>query len=198
MYDYLEGKLIEENSLYVVLGVGGIGFKLFIPINLSRRLPAIGQQVILYTTLIVRENFQALYGFISKGEREMFERLVALSGIGPKTALGIIGHLELNVLAEAVRSNNIVLLSKVPGIGKKTAERLIIDLKGKLEDLPLSGLEKQPFSLQYDALHTLMNLGFSQSLAEKAVRRAMEEFPEVKELSLVIAAALKSGQKQNI
>lgn len=193
MYEYFRGKLVEKNQLYAVIEIQGIGYKIFTPLSHYPRLPDEGEGVFLYTSWVIREASQTLYGFLSKRERDLFELLITLSGIGPKTGLSLVGHLEMSDFESAIMTGNVSLLSKVPGIGKKTAERLIVDLKGKFTGFEPSGLKQT--SLRYDALNALMNLGYSQTTAEKAINQALKEVPLESELSVLISAALKTQRK---
>ena len=139
-----------------------------------------------------------LSGFLNRKERDFFEKLSDVSGIGPKTALSLIGHMDSSALEEAISSANIFLLSKVPGIGKKTAERLIVELKDKIKtgfkgDLPsVNGTEvKEEDNTVSDALNALMNLGYNTMQAQKAIKKALEHTGETPELSKLITTALK-------
>lgn len=190
MYAFIRGKLIEASLSQVILETQGVGYRLLVPINLLGKLPSLGSEVLLHASFVVREASQALYGFFSLEDRDMFETLINLSGIGPKTALNILGHLELTGLAEAISRSNVALLSKVPGIGKKTAERLILELRGRLDGVAALLPHALP-SQKQDALQALMNLGYSQSSAEKAVRQAAATLPEESDLPTLITAALK-------
>ena len=189
MYDYFTGKLAEKNGHYVVIEVIGIGYKLQTPSSLYSKLPQIGNQVLLYASWVVREMSQTLYGFVSKEERDLFELLLSFSGIGPKTALGLVGHFEPAALQETVRNGNVTALAQAPGIGKKTAEKLIVDLKNKLK---ITVLSTAVFSSQsQDALNALIRLGYSQMSAEHAVQKALQELSGEEDLSSLITAALK-------
>lgn len=190
MYAFIRGKLIEASLSQVIIETQGIGYRLLVPINLLGKLLPLGSEVLLHTSFVVREASQALYGFLSTADRDMFETLINLSGIGPKTALSILGHLEVAGLAEAISRSNVALLSKVPGIGKKTAERLILELGGRLDSIAALQLHSLP-SQKQDALNALINLGYSPSAAEKAVRQATATLPEESDLPTLITAALK-------
>jgi holliday junction DNA helicase RuvA len=189
VYDYFSGKLAEKNGHYAVIEVNGIGYKLHTPISLFAKLPAVGHLLTLYTSWVVRENGQTLYGFIAKEERDLFELLLTVSGIGPKTALGLVGHFEPITLQETVRKGNVVALAKAPGIGKKTAEKLILELKNKLNILSLPSCSYS--SKTYDALQALLRLGYSQTNAEQALQKALQELPSETDLSALITSALK-------
>jgi Holliday junction DNA helicase RuvA len=191
MYEFLKGHLIEVTPLHAVLDVSGVGYKLWIPISTFGKTPSLGTKVLFYTSFVVRENFQGLYGFLEKEERDLFEVLIALSGIGPKTGLNLIGHLSLSDFQSAVFTENSKTFSKVPGIGKKTAERLIIDLKGKVLKGSGTQSEKLPSQKISDAVGALMQLGYNATLAESAIKKAMQELPEEADLSSLISTALK-------
>jgi Holliday junction DNA helicase RuvA len=193
MYDYIKGTLVEIDTLYAVIDAGGIGYKCLVPANTMSRSITLGKEICLYVTLVVRENFQGLYGFLEKSERACFEMLILISGVGPKTALSLLGHLNCSELNFAIEGQNINSLSKVPGIGKKTAERLIVELKGKLgkfayQDSPKTLTPTQKIN---DALGALMNLGYTQSAAQSAVKKVLDKLPEDCDLSTLITAALK-------
>src|SRR5262249_10540531 len=139
------------------------------------KLPPIGQEVLLYTALIVRENSQILFGFQTEEERDCFELLLAINGVGPKIAQSLLGHLSPSQLQEVIITQDLIRLTKIPGIGKKTAERLIMEMKSKLKDivpsapLPEIGLPKIVASQAiHDAISALMQLGYAASTAQKA------------------------------
>ena len=132
MIAFIKGKLAHASPASVIVDAGGIGYKIFIPANLYNALPQIGSEVLLQTSFVVRELSQTLYGFLSAHDRDVFEALMGVTGIGPKTALAVIGHLSVHDLQRAIAGHDIMTISKVPGIGKKTAERLIIEMRDKL------------------------------------------------------------------
>lgn len=195
MYEYFQGELIEKDPHNVVLDIQGIGYKISIPSNLFEKLPLVGASLFLYVSWVIREMSHTLYGFRTKEERDLFELLLTLSGIGPKTALGIVGHFELPALEEAVRNEEAQVIAKVPGIGKKTAERLIVDLKGKLKISTLPKNKTSSSKIQ-DALNALLNLGCPPSSAEQAVKLALEELTEECDLPSLITAALQHQRRQ--
>lgn len=170
---------------------GGIGYRLAIPLSTYAKLPALEQKVHLYLSQVVREDSNTLYAFLMKEERDLFEVLITLSGIGPKTALAIIGHMELSAFQRAVGAADVRILSKIPGIGKKTAERLVIEMRDKFKGAvkgkpaPLAG------GLIGDAVNALMNLGYNPLDAQKAVQAALEEKKEETDLGKIITAALQ-------
>lgn len=196
MYAYLKGTLTELTTSYAVLETKQIGFQVALSNYTSSRLPAIGEEVKLFTAFVIRENSQALYGFLTSAEKHLFETLLDVSGIGPKIALSLCGHLPPEELLGAIARNDIPLLTKVPGIGKKTAERLVLDLRDRTAAL----LTHSPLNYQIaltqdpktsDALSALVNLGYSQTAAQNALSKTLKESPEPLSLSALITTALK-------
>lgn len=189
MYDFIRGCLAEKTASYVVIDTESIGYKIHVPVNYCNQLPEIGVTVKLYTSWVIRELSQTLYGFFEKAERELFEQLLSISGIGPKTSLALMGHYTPKELERIVQNGEIASLARVPGIGKKTAEKLLVDLKNRLKltvfTQPLYSTKEQ------DAVSALLNLGCSQSIAEKAIQKAQKELSHEADLATLIATALK-------
>lgn len=197
IYDYFKGVLSDLSLTKATIEIQGIGYQFFIPLSSYSVLNGnLGKNVILYCSFVVREDSQRLFGFVDKKERELFEKLSDISGIGPKTALAIIGHLSPKELDLAIFEQDVSTLSKVPGIGKKTAERLIVEMKDKLKNLkPL--FEEQTLSLQEssivcDAVSALVNLGYQQQLSQKAVKQAFKESSGSLQLGELITLSLKT------
>jgi Holliday junction DNA helicase RuvA len=191
MYAYLKGLLAENKPTYAVIDVSGVGYKVFIPpnaLNLS-----VGEKCKLYTSLVIRENAHTLYGFLEENARDLFEVLISISGIGPKTALCLLSRFDPESLYRAVKEKNIHLISTVPGIGKKTAERLVFDIGEKLTKISIESPNSSNTSHQHvqDALQALMNLGFSQNQAKNAVEKVLQNQSEPLELSQMITRALQ-------
>ena len=189
MFEYIHGKLVENTPQLAVIDIGGIGYKVFVPMNYFQKLPPTGSLVLLYTYLAIRENDHSLYGFISKQERELFCKLIDVSGIGPKTALSMLGHIEHTNLISSIRQSNVSELCRVPGIGKKTAERLILEIKDKLPD-EVGELFAPFHKLSMDAAMALIHLGYSPIHAEKAVKTALKN-EAIDDLGILITEALK-------
>lgn len=199
MFAYIKGLLIRAHPAYVVVEVNGVGYAIFIPCRLLGELPPIGQTVQLFTTFVVRESSHALYGFLNSQDRDIFEELMNVTGIGPKLAMSLIGHLTFHELQSAVAYQDLSTLCRVPGVGKKTAERLIVELKDKLPALlPLTAahlaIPVTDPKAQYvqDAILALVNLGYNQSTAQKAVKHSLKDQPETVDLALLITTALKN------
>jgi len=195
MFEYLRGQLTEAAPNKTVIEISGIGYAVSIPLSTYRKLPNIGATVRLYTCLSIREDAHILYGFLTCDERDLFISLCDVSGIGPKTALALIGHLEIHDLYTAISQAHISLLCKIPGVGKKTAERLVVELRDRIKshqlknplDLPSC---KEP-STAADAISALINLGYNALQAQKAVHAAQATRSEAFSLPELIATALR-------
>lgn len=200
MYAYLNGELKSTSPSKVILDVQGVGYLIFIPTHTFGKLPELGQKVCLYTTFVVRELSHSLYGFLSEKERELFEVLMDISGVGPKLALSLISHLSFSQLHSAVSTSNIPVLCKVPGVGKKTAERLLIELRDKITTFSSNDSHEEVLNhpqaprnrLIQDAMLALINLGYNQNVAQKALKTCLKDFPEEIDLAELITAALKA------
>lgn len=191
MYDYVKGTLKEKVPSYCVLDVGGLGYLIFIPSSTFGRLPTEGEELLVYTTLIVREDAHLLYGFFTKQERSLFLLLRGVSGIGPKTALALVGHLDLPLFQTAVQDEKPEVLAKVPGIGKKTASRIVVEMRDKLDILNTLRQEASLESvdtISFDAIAALVHLGYAQQAAKKAVEKVRKNHDA---LGTLIPAALQ-------
>ncbi len=170
MIGRLSGLLAEKSPPMVVLDVHGVGYEVDVPMSTFYNLPALGEPVTLLTHFVVREDAQLLFGFLTAPERATFRELVKISGVGPRTALAILSGLSVGELAQAVTRQDSVRLVKVPGIGKKTAERLLLELKGKLGPdlaLPNAGALSDT---QGDIAQALQALGYSDREAQAALK----------------------------
>jgi len=195
MFAYLKGLLVTTHPTYVIVEVQGIGYTLSIPCRLLSHLPSVGQPVQFYTSFVVRELAHTLYGFLEAQERDVFEVLMNVTGIGPKLALSLIGHLTVQELQAAITQRDLSALCRVPGVGKKTAERLLVELKDKIPHLlPALTIEVTSPQSQYiqDGIATLMNLGYNQNTAQKAIKQSLKELPETIDLALLITTALRN------
>ena len=196
MYEFIQGTLIDKDPLKAIVEAGGVGYRLRIPLSTYTKLPLQKAPVFLYLSHVVREDAEELYAFISKEERDLFETVITVSGIGPKTGIAIIGHIDISAFQQAVAASDIRLLSKIPGIGKKTAERLIVEMRDKFKGKMAKGsVSSIGFGtgndLLSDALGALVNLGYSPLDAQKAIAAAMEATKEETDLGRLIAAALQ-------
>ena len=171
MIGRLTGKLAGKHPPQVLLDVAGVAYELDVPMSTFYTLPATGEAVTLHTHLVVREDAHVLYGFATLEERTAFRQLIRISGIGARTALSVLSGMSVNDLAQAITLQEAGRLTKIPGIGKKTAERLLLELKGKLaEALPTAGSIAGPGSETADILNALVSLGYSEKEALAAIK----------------------------
>jgi Holliday junction DNA helicase RuvA len=175
MIGRLSGTLLEKNPPQILLDVQGVGYEIDVPMSTFYNLPGTGERVMLFTHLVVREDAHLLYGFGSDHERRAFRQLLKISGIGARTALSVLSGLSVAELAQAVTLQESGRLTKIPGIGKKTAERLLLELKDKLgADLTTAvGVHRAP-PASSDVLHALLALGYSDKEAVAAVKQLPE------------------------
>lgn len=189
MIGRLTGILAEKQPPQVLLDVGGVGYEVDVPMSSFYNLPAVGERVSLVTHFVVREDAQQLFGFLTLKERAVFRELIRISGVGPKMALSVLSGMNADELAQCVALQDAARLTRVPGIGKKTAERLLLELKGKLADaLPSAGGGSASGGIAADALNALLALGY----AEKEALPALKQLPENLSLEEAIRQALKS------
>jgi Holliday junction DNA helicase RuvA len=167
MIGRLSGVLLEKRPPMVLVDVNGIGYEVDVPMSTLYQLPATGQPVTLFTHLVVREDAHLLYGFASDGERQTFRRLLKISGVGARTALAILSGLSVEELTHAVATQDGARLTRVPGIGKKTAERLLLELRDKLTAVQGSGGAQS--LARSDALNALLSLGYNDKEASFAL-----------------------------
>jgi len=188
----ITGILREKNPPQVLVDVNGVGYEIDVPMSTFYLLPKLGEHVSLFTHQVVREDAHLLFGFSTEAERVTFRTLLKVSGVGPKVGLAVLSGMSVNDLAEAVALQESGRLTKVPGIGKKTAERLLLELRDKLKvDVHITGGEPAKASSQADVLHALMGLGYSEREALAAVKHLPAEIG----VSEGIRQALKSLSK---
>ncbi len=178
MIGTLTGRLLEKSPAEILLDVGGVGYRVAVPLTTYGRLPEIGSAVTLSIHTHVREDALALYGFAARGERDLFERLIAVPGIGPRLALAILSHMEPADLLEAVRGRDIQAMSRVPGIGRKTAERLLLELDGLLKsrapDVASFGAARHG-GARADLFSALENLGYRPAQISPVIDALLSE-----------------------
>ena len=172
MIGRIAGTLLEKNPPHILVDCGGVGYELDVPMSTLYNLPEPGQKVTLLTQQVVREDAHLLYGFGSSQEREAFRQLTKISGVGPRIALAVLSGLSVAELAQAVTMQESGRLTKIPGIGKKTAERLLLELKGKLgADLGTVIDVNRPAPAGNDVLNALLALGYSDKEALLSIRQ---------------------------
>lgn len=173
MIGKLTGLLAEKQPPNLLLDVNGVGYEIEAPMSTIYDLPHLGEKISLFIHLVIREDAHLLYGFLTRRERECFRQLIKISGVGPRIALAILSGMSPDELARAIQMEDTAAMARVPGIGKKTAERLILELRGKLgadlSDLP-AGTIAAPASAQSDIISALMALGYNEREAVAAVK----------------------------
>jgi len=175
MIGRLTGLLLEKNPPQILLDVQGVGYEVDVPMSTFYNLPALNERVVLHTVMVVREDAQLLYGFGSVEERAAFRQLLKISGVGPKMALSVLSGLSLADLASAVVNKDIGRMTKIPGVGKKTAERLLLELQGKFTALPASVARGALSSHADDIVNALLALGYNEKEAEWAAKQLPAE-----------------------
>ena len=193
MYAYLEGKFTLKNPAQVYVDIHGVGYELNISLNTYAHVQNL-EQGKLYTYLQIKEDGHTLYGFFDKGEKEMFIQLISVSGVGAATARMMLSHLKPDEVSKAIVQNNVKLLESVKGIGKKTAERLVLELRDKVNkavnDLTIPATAGN--RLQQDALNALVSLGISRPQAETAIQKIIQVDSDITNLEELIKKALKA------
>ena len=186
----LSGTVLEKHPMRVVIDVGGVGYDVHVPLSSFGAVGDPGAALTLRVHTHVREDALMLYGFASALEQLVFERLIAVGGIGPKLALSVLSGLAPEELVQAIARADVARLTSIPGIGKKTAERIVLELKDKLGAVATAGLGVSPAGPREDLVSALLNLGYHRPLAEKAVDRALQDGPD-RGFEALLRAALK-------
>jgi holliday junction DNA helicase RuvA len=177
----LHGRILSKDPQEVVVDTGGVGYRVFIPVSTFYRLPEAGEETRLRIHTHVREDALALFGFLTEVEHSLFEKLIGVAGVGPKLAVTILSGMEAPDLVEALRAGDVPRLVRIPGVGRKTAERLVLELKDKLPARAPSldpGPAPAPSTPREDVLLALVHLGYSRPEAERGADRALREQPE--------------------
>ncbi|MEH8076688.1 Holliday junction branch migration protein RuvA [Gallibacterium anatis] len=201
MIGHLRGILLEKSPPEILLEVNGIGYEVLLPMTSFYHLPEVNMEASIYTHLVVREDAHLLFGFYHKQDRTLFRELIKTNGVGPKLALAILSAMSVSEFSYAIEREELSKLVKIPGVGKKTAERLIVELKGKFkayqhddffieQTTTQSGIETEKVSATDDAISALVALGYKPSEAEKMVKRVAKPEWDSEQL---IREALKSA-----
>jgi len=171
MIAHLRGKLLAKHPNQAIVETAGVGYDVTISVPTFSDLPALGAEVALYIHTHVREDLIALYGFLRPSEKRLFEKLITVSGIGPKLAITILSGMAADEMVGAIRGNDVARLTRIPGIGKKTAERMVLELRDKLPEpgMPSTPAVSTMSGMEEDVLSALMNLGYQRAAAEKAL-----------------------------
>ena len=199
MIGQISGKLIGKNPPEILVEVSGLTYEIQVPMSTVYHLPDLGKTVRLHTHFVVREDAQILYGFYDLKDKEMFRSLIRVNGVGPKMALGILSGMEVEDFVRTVRNDDVGAMVKMPGIGKKTAERLIIEMRDKLSGWEAVdktnetvGLRSSPSRVTKDAEIAMVNLGYKPQQAAQAIAQVLRNNPEITDSEQLIRLALKS------
>ncbi|HJU93996.1 MAG TPA: Holliday junction branch migration protein RuvA [Pyrinomonadaceae bacterium] len=203
MIAHLSGTLLSKEPNLVIVDVGGVGYEVTIPLSTFYELgdESSNAQLLIYTH--VKEDALQLYGFKTASERKLFVHFISVSGVGPKLGVALLSHMKADELIDSIKSNNLVKLTQIPGIGRKTAERLVVDLREKMTMLSATHVEEQAGvkpgtdhlppedTVRADALSALLNLGYQRSGAEKAIEAALSEGGDI-----TVESVLRRGLKK--
>ena len=198
MIGQIRGILIEKNPPEILVDVTGITYEIQVPMSTLYQLPEIGQQLVLHTHFVVREDAQLLYGFYDAKDKTMFRALIKVNGVGPKLALGILSSMEADEFVRTVRNNDVTTMVSLPGIGKKTAERLIIEMRDRLNewglavDAEVESGAAVTGSISRDAETALVSLGYKPPQAARAIALVLKANADVADSEELIRLALKS------
>ena len=177
MIGFLSGKIISLKTTKILLDVNGVGYVVFISINTFEEISN-KEIVSIYIHTHVKEDSITLYGFHNESEKEMFELLISISGIGPKLALGVLSGIQTEDLKDAILNGDVSRIVAIPGIGKKTADRLILELRSKVGDVMVYGEPTVPHGVKQEAVSTLTTLGYNYATSEKVVRQILSSSPD--------------------
>ena len=202
MIGQIRGILIDKQPPDILVEVGGITYEIQVPMSTLYQLPEIGQELVLYTHFVVREDAQLLYGFYDTKDKVMFRSLIRVNGVGPKMALGILSGMEADEFVRTVRNNDITSMVNMPGIGKKTAERLIVEMRDRLGDwdagdaaasaADAGSLASSISSASKDAETALISLGYKPQQAARAIAQVLKQSPDISDGEELIRLSLRS------
>ncbi len=196
MYQYLNGTLVEKSATTLVVDVNGVGYQLQIPVSTFAALPELGKTAKILTHFVVREDAHSLYGFFTEDERQLFRLLISVSGIGPKTALTALSGVSVTELKRAIIDGDLATLTGISGIGRKTAERMVVELREKMvveeRRAPGAASAKAGMSpVADDSVRALVELGYKKQEAQEATQKALKNFDGQVKLEDLIRASLK-------
>ena len=200
MIAFLKGVLAHKTAESAVVEVQGIGFQVALPTSTALRLPKEGEEIVLQTSLVVREDALNLYGFLTLAEKEFFGLLMTVQGVGPKSALNVLSGLSVSELSKAIQQSNVALLKSITGVGTKTAQRLVVELKDKVggvsSDRAAGGGRGEAEGDQFDeALSGMINLGYRQQEAREALHLALKKLPDQYTVEELIKESLKGMRR---
>ena len=197
MIGQIKGRLLGKNAPEILVEVGGITYEILVPMSTIYQLPDLGEMVHLYTHFSVREDAQILYGFFDSESKRMFRSLVRVNGVGPKLALGILSGMSVDEFVRTVKSNDSDAMVKMPGVGKKTAERLIVEMRDKLSEWDSTAASSEPTlaprsTFIKDAEIAMVSLGYKPQQAARAISQVLKNNPEIYDSEELIRFSLKS------
>lgn len=195
MFAHLSGELARVEADYVVIDVHGVGYKVFPPLAVITQLPQVGEKVRLLISTIVKEDSITLYGFAEEAQQSMFELLLTVSGIGPKAGLSILSVMQVDEIVDAISNDNFASLNRVPGVGTKTAQRIVLELREKITTLVWARMERKAESAEQraldDAMEGLVALGYNRNDARKAAEEAIKSAKDKRDTSSIVRSALR-------
>jgi Holliday junction DNA helicase RuvA len=171
MIAHLRGKLISKHPNQAIVEAAGVGYDVTISVPTFSDLPSLGAEISLFIHTHVREDALALFGFLRAQDKQLFEKLLSVSGIGPKLAVTILSGMEADTMVAAIKGNNVAALTRIPGIGKKTAERMVLELRDKLDAFGIPAAAAVVSPVEEDVISALVNLGYQRPIAERALAR---------------------------
>jgi Holliday junction DNA helicase RuvA len=171
MIAHLRGKLISKHPNQAIVEAAGVGYDVTISVPTFSDLPSLGTEISLFIHTHVREDALALFGFLRPQDKQLFEKLLSVSGIGPKLAVTILSGMEADTMVAAIKGNNVAALTRIPGIGKKTAERMVLELRDKLDAFGIPAAAAVSSPVEEDVVSALVNLGYQRPIAERALAR---------------------------
>ncbi len=196
MISFLDGVLVSKSPTEITIDVNGVGYSVHIPLSTFEKLDGVNQRVKIFTYLHVREDAMQLFGFATEPERELFRLLISISGIGPKIAQGILSGMSTQELRQCIIAGNVVALTTIQGVGRKTAERIVVELRdkvGKVEETTATSVGKET-SIRSEALSALLSLGYTRSTAEAALRTVLNERKDLSLEELIKQALRHAAQ----
>ncbi|HOZ83397.1 MAG TPA: Holliday junction branch migration protein RuvA [Bacteroidia bacterium] len=193
MYDYISGKITHATATYLIVEANGVGYQLQVSLQTYSKLKD-AQSAKVYTHLSIKEDAHLLFGFVDEDERQLFRHLISVSGVGPGTARVMLSSLSTSELQSAITTGNVAVIKKIKGIGDKTAQRIVIDLKDKLGKAGTSApvLLTQGNTIKEEALSALLTLGFNRNVAEKELNKVLAGSGEVQSVEVLLREALKN------
>ncbi len=195
MYAYIKGKLIQKKPANIIIETAGIGYDILVSMNTYSNLPSQDEETSLLLHFIPREDSHNLYGFYTQDEKDLFLKLISVNGIGPKSAIAILSSINAFEFMKSIVEGNITLLQKIPGIGKKTAERMVVELKDKFKEIPVDNVGNEislnKNKVSEEAINALITLGYGKTVAEKTIANILKVNQNITDVETLIKLSLK-------